>query len=366
MLPFTLALRLVAFVFALCASLVIPKGEMLSAAEKKEAVDRLVEELSKSYVFPDVADRMTEAIRTRQRNGEYDKLDDPQAFAQALTEHLQAVSHDKHMRVRSDSGAPAPGSPRRRFPESEDGLRRLNFGFEKVEILPGNVGYIDLRMFAPADLAGPTAAAAMEFLANTDALVLDLRENGGGQPDMVQLFCSYLFGPEPVHLNDLYFRPMNETRQFWTLPSLPGRRYVGKDVYVLTSHTTFSGAEECTYNLQTQKRAQIVGETTGGGANPGGRVELSKHLSAFVPSGRAINPITGTNWEGTGVEPEVRVPAKLALATAHTLALKKLVEGCTEDDRRAELAEALAHVEHDLAALQAETAEARPAAAERH
>ncbi len=372
MLPFSLALRLVSLVLALCAGLVLPQdarsagqAERLSAEEKKEAVDRLVEALSKSYVFPDVADRMGEAVRARQQKGEYDKLDDPQTFAEALTDHLQAVSHDKHMRVRCEGGAPAAGAPRRHFPESEEEFRRVNFGFEKVQLLPGNVGYVDLRMFAPADLAGPTAAAAMDFLANTDALVIDLRENGGGQPDMVQLFCSYLFGPEPVHLNDLYFRPMNETHQFWTLPWLPGKRYVGKDVYVLTSHSTFSGAEECTYNLQTQKRAQIVGETTGGGANPGGRVELSKHLSAFVPSGRAINPVTGTNWEGTGVEPEVRVPAKLALATAQTLALKKLADGCAEGARRAALTDALAQAERDLAALKAEPAEAQAAAAPR-
>jgi C-terminal processing protease CtpA/Prc len=219
---------------------------------------------------------------------------------------------------------------------------------------------------------GPTAdrrdtvAGAMNFLANTDALVIDLRENGGGQPDMVQLFCSYLFDAQPVHLNDLYFRPMDQTRQFWTLPWLPGKRYLDKDVYVLTSHFTFSGAEECTYNLQTQKRARIVGETTGGGANPGGPVELTKNLTAFVPTGRAINPITGSNWEGTGVEPDVQVPAKMALETAQSLALRKLIDGCQDGDRRQALSEALHRVELDLASLEAAKTEIEPAAAGRN
>ena len=152
----------------------------------------------------------------------------------------------------------------------------------------------------------------MSFVANTDALIIDVRNNGGGAPSMVAYLCSYLFGPEPVHINDLYFRPENSTHQWWTLPHLPGKRYEGKPVYVLTSKRTFSAAEEFTYNLKTQKRATIVGETTGGGANPGGTRPVAEHFIVFVPSGRAINPITKTNWEGTGVAPDVAVAAELA------------------------------------------------------
>lgn len=344
------ALRFLAVLLAVLAAGVSGSRDSLAPGEQKEAIDRLVDALKSTYVFPDVAERMSTAIRDRQAEGEYDAIRDPEVFAKTLTDHLQAVCHDKHMRIRSlGSGADAAG-PRRGFPESDEDFRRMNFGFERVERLPGNIGYIDLRMFAPAGMTGETAAAAMNFLGNTDALVIDLRKNGGGQPDMVQLFCSYLFGPEPVHLNDLYFRPMDQTRQFWTLPSLPGKRYLEKDVYVLTSRSTFSGAEECAYDLQTQKRARIVGETTGGGANPGGPVELTKHLSAFVPSGRAINPVTGKNWEGTGVVPDVPVEADRALDTARSLALKKLVEQCREPDRRQALAEELQRVERGLAA----------------
>jgi C-terminal processing protease CtpA/Prc len=139
----------------------------------------------------------------------------------------------------------------------------------------------------------------------------------------VALICSYLFPPEPVHLNDLYFRPANETHQWWTLPYVPGKRLAGKDVYVLTSHRPFSAAEEFTYNLKNLKRATIVGEVTGGGAHPGGPVRINDHFMVGVPSGRAINPYSKTDWEGTGVEPDVKVPAERSLNTAHLMALEK-------------------------------------------
>jgi C-terminal processing protease CtpA/Prc len=182
-------------------------------------------------------------------------------------------------------------------------------------------------MFQPAELAGDTAAAAMNFLTNTDALIIDIRANGGGAPSMVALVSSYLFGGEPVHLNDLYFRPEDTTHQWWTLPHVPGKRYQDKPVYVLTSKRTFSAAEEFAYNLKSLKRATIVGETTGGGAHPGGMHRLNEHFLVFVPSGRAINPLTKSNWEGTGVAPDLPVAAAQALKTAHLAALKKVAEG---------------------------------------
>ncbi|MDP8979977.1 MAG: S41 family peptidase [Acidobacteriota bacterium] len=206
-------------------------------------------------------------------------------------------------------------------------MARNNFGFEKVERLQGNIGYLDLRGFMEAQWGSETAVAAMNFLANTDALIIDLRQNGGGDPAMVALITSYLFSPgEEVHLNDLYWRPSNETHQWWTLPYVPGRRYANKPVYVLTSNRTFSAAEEFTYNLKNLKRATIIGETTGGGAHPGGMERLSEHFMAFLPSGRAINPISKTNWEGTGVTPDVAVPAADALTTATAAALRKISE----------------------------------------
>jgi hypothetical protein len=345
-----------ALVLALC--LAAPASPDLSADDKSKAIDQIVQHLRAEYVFPELAETMSKALAERRAAGAYDAIRDADAFAQQLTDDLQGISHDKHLRVRAEGQKPSADPKHAPFPRTEEEFRRRNFGFEKVELLPGNIGYVDLRMFASPELAGETAAAAMSFLANADALVIDLRKNGGGSPDMVQLFCSYLFPPEPVHLNDLYFRPADETRQFWTHAWLPGRRFAEKDVYVLTSSGTFSGAEECAYDLKTQKRATIVGETTGGGAHPGGNVPVGPGLTLFVPSGRAINPVTKTDWEGTGVEPDVKVSADLALATAQKLALEKLVEGCKDEARKSSLEGALAELASGIA-----SAKAAPAAA---
>jgi retinol-binding protein 3 len=162
--------------------------------------------------------------------------------------------------------------------------------------------------------------------------------------------CTYLFGPEPVHLNELYWRPGDSTQQFWTLPYVPGKRYVGKPVSVLTSPRTFSGAEEFSYNLKNLKRATLVGETTGGGAHPGGPERVNDHFAVWLPTGRAINPISKTNWEGTGVKPDVEVPADQALATAHLAALRKLQEGRSGDDA-AEIRRAIEAVQKQVDAL---------------
>jgi C-terminal processing protease CtpA/Prc len=226
----------------------------------------------------------------------------------------------------NDDAKPNPREQAERREQMRSRMAAGNFGFEKLERLEGNVGYIDLRGFAPAEMAGESAAAAMNFLTNTDALIIDLRKNGGGDPSMVALLCSYLFSPEPVHLNDLYFRPDDSTHQWWTFPYVPGKRYEDKPVYLLTSQRTFSAEEEFTYNLKNLKRVTIVGETTGGGAHPGGGRPLDDHFGMFVPTGRAINPITKTNWEGTGVPPDVAVPADAALKTAHLAALRKIAE----------------------------------------
>jgi C-terminal processing protease CtpA/Prc len=175
----------------------------------------------------------------------------------------------------------------------------------------------------------------MGFVANSDAIIFDLRRNGGGDPAMVALISSYLFGDKPVHLNDLYWRKGDRTDEFWTDPKAAAFKLENKPIYVLTSSRTFSGAEEFSYNLKNLKRAVIVGETTGGGAHPGSGQRLSEHFQVFVPSGRAISPITKTNWEGTGVEPDVKVPKEQALITAQIMILKDLESKSKDNDRKA-------------------------------
>jgi C-terminal processing protease CtpA/Prc len=201
-----------------------------------------------------------------------------------------------------------------------------NFGIRRVERLDGNVGYLDVRRVAVPANAGPAIAAAMELVAGTYALILDLRRNGGGSPDGVMFWCSYLFPEEDqVHLNDIFHADTGETRQFWALPYVPGPRYLDRPVYVLTSSRTFSGGEELCYNLQALGRAELIGETTGGGAHPTRGFPVTAAVEIGIPFARSVNPVTGTNWEGTGVTPDVAVPEAEARDVAYAKALRHVL-----------------------------------------
>ena len=311
----------------------IPPGARVAdfkvdAAARASAIEGAIAKLDESYVFPEVAKKMADAVRGRAKRGEYDDVTNGIAFAAKLTEHFQAVSHDKHLRVNFFPGTLPlqPATPSAPPPDAVARYRRdmesINCGFVKAEQLANNVGYLKFNMFADPEVCGPTASAAMNFLANVDALVIDLRDNGGGDPAMVAYITSYLFSKR-THLNDLWTRRTNETKEYWTNADVAGKRLADdKPVFVLTSSRTFSGGEEFTNNLKALKRATIVGETTGGGAHPVAGQRINEHFMIGVPFARAINPITKTNWEGTGVEPDVKVPAPDALA----IALKLIVE----------------------------------------
>ncbi|MCO6490326.1 MAG: S41 family peptidase [Phaeodactylibacter sp.] len=318
--------------------------ETLTAAEQSTAIDSLIRSLEENYVFPKLAEQMGQHLRQKQKAGTFDALTEPVAFADRLTEEIQFVSKDKHLRVRFDPEGAARMRAHAESDENEDDapnpewlkqMARDNYGFQGVKILEGNIGYLDLRGFFPAAYAGETAAAAMNMLSNTDAIIFDLRQNGGGDPGMIQLLTSYLYpAGRDVHLNSFYHRHSNDTSQTWTLPYVPGKRNPDAEVFVLTSNYTFSAAEEFTYNLRNLERATIVGETTGGGAHPGGMMPIAQQFVAFIPNGRAINPITNTNWEGTGVSPHVEVEKEKALGTAHQMALEKLAEKAKSDDSK--------------------------------
>jgi hypothetical protein len=301
----------------------------IDAAARANAIEGAIAKLDESYVFPDVAKKMGEAVRARLKRGDYDDVTNGIAFAAKLTENFQEVSHDKHLRVNFSPGVipPPPATASGPSPDELARFRRqlesINCGFVKAEQLANNVGYLKFNMFADPEVCGPTASAAMSFLANVDALVIDLRDNGGGDPAMVAYISSYLFSKR-THLNDLWTRRTNETREYWTNADVSGKRLPDdKPVFVLTSSRTFSGGEEFTNNLKVLKRATIVGETTGGGAHPVGGQRINDHFMIGVPFARAVNPITKTNWEGTGVEPDVKVPALDALSTALKLISEK-------------------------------------------
>ncbi|CAN5522663.1 S41 family peptidase [soil metagenome] len=342
------------FVFRYIASAQqpVPLDLTVDAATRAEVIDKLSIELNDGYIFAETAKKMETDLKQRLKNKEYDSITSSRAFSERLTADLQAISHDKHLRVRF-SFDPIPVRTEKREPTAEEQsrfetfIKRANYGFDRAERMDGNIGYIELRGFYDPETGASTVAAAMAMMANTDALIFDLRQNGGGDPAMVALICSYLFGDKKVHLNDLYFRQGNKTDEFWTNPAVPGKKY-DKDVYILTSSRTFSGAEEFSNNLKVLKRATIVGETTGGGANPGGTIRLTEHFGVFLPTGRAINPITKTNWEGTGVEPDVKVPKELALKTAYLMALKKSFASQKDANFKSQLQELIDETQKQL------------------
>jgi len=307
----------------------------------RDTVKAAADELEHNYVYPETGTKLAKALRSSLEAGEYDDIDNAAVLAGRLTRQLQDICKDRHLAIRAGAGGGDHGDENRwwaRGPWS-------NFGFEKVERLPGNVGYIKFNQFNPTDDAKKVAAAAMNFVANTDALIFDLRENGGGSPEMIAFLSGYLFN-QSVHLNSFYYRPTDSTEETWSDVDVPGTTFgQKKPVYVLTSHYTFSGAEEFTYNLKNLKRATIVGETTGGGAHPVQRKELNDRFVIMVPYGRAINPITKTNWEGVGVAPHVDVPAPEALTAAHKAALETLLAAADREDQKRRIKSALGMLE---------------------
>jgi hypothetical protein len=340
-----------------------PEVTVVDATTCAEVIDALIAKLRARYVFPEVAEHIATELRQQLATGMYASALTAQTFCTALTQTLHSVGHDKHLNVsyRDEAHLPANNGPGGTDTVAEEAAwretyreesRLHNYGFVRVERLPGNVGYLDLRSFEDPAIGGEAAVAAMNLLAHTSALIIDLRQNGGGWPEMVALLTTYLFDQEIVHLNSLCWRQGDKTQQFWTLPYAPGSRFGGKKpVYVLTSNRTFSGAEEFTYNLKQLKRATIIGETTGGGANPGDWFSLTPHFAVFIPTGRAINPISQDNWEGTGVVPDIAVPQEQAFEIALVAALKVVSEelGTPSTGPRAQLSseveEALAQIE---------------------
>jgi retinol-binding protein 3 len=300
--------------------------------EIRDLINSVSELILSSYVFPEQADKISSLLKKRFKEKAYDSITDQEALAKKLTEDIRSVNGDKHLRVIFN---PEQVKEMRAMAKitvldakaQQDMLRRMqknNFGFKEVKILDGNVGYMDLQEFSDTAYAGKTAVAAMGFLSNTDALIIDLRKNHGGYPSMIQLISSYLVGPEPIHLNSFYWRSSDEITQTWTLPFVPGKRRPDIDVYILTSHETFSAAEEFSYNLLNLERATLVGETTKGGAHPGGIQVATDNFLVWIPTGRAINPITNTNWEGVGIAPHIKVSEEKALTVAHKMAIEKL------------------------------------------
>lgn len=339
------ALAAVAITFSLPTG-AQPAAPALTVERQRAIVGAAAAAYADGYVYRDRGNAIAEALRRQAARGDYDRPLRPAAFATALTRAIRAVQPDRHIEIL----APAPGAapavadaPRTRVERLGwiARLRRRNYDFVRVERLPGNVGYLRLDTFPPPELAEATAAAAMAFLAHSDAVIVDLRENGGGTNDMVRFLASYFFA-EPTRLSRILNRARDPQLSIEsTLTSVPGERMPIVDLFILTSAKTISAAEAFAFPLQQLGRAVVVGEVTAGAANGGEYIDLGDGFRAFVPDVHVYSPIDETSWEGRGVQPDIAAPAAQALAVAHREALRRLLASAKDTSARETLQGAL-------------------------
>jgi hypothetical protein len=323
----------------------------IDATTRHAVITGVLTRLRNNYVNPARVRVIVRGVRARERRGDYDSITSAREFAESLTAHLQLLSRDRHLRVQFSSSS-LPASPWRRDaarepPDSARARgRRANFGFAANERLRGNIGYLEIRSFAfDPGMAEETVAKELTRLADADALIIDLRKNGGGSPRLAALVSSYFFGPDSVHLSTLRWRGRSRTERMYTRGEVRGKRFgADKPLFIVTARRTFSAAESFAYGLQTAGRAVVVGDTTGGGAYVGGLHRVTDHFGVWVSAGKPESPVTGTNWERVGIRPDIPVPAWEALQTAHIEAVNTLLARATDEKRRGELEELLAEL----------------------
>jgi hypothetical protein len=321
---------LISLALAATAAAFAQTNATLTLNDQKSIIDTFNKDMSDNYVFHDVAQKDSDMLNTHFANHDYDSLTDPKDFCKTISEQIRAFCHDAHLRImyrpagipeRKEADKPSPAE----IAQFKEQMRFMNGGYEHVERLSGNVGYLEVRNFMDPDAAKAPLEGAMEMLQNTDALIIDLSRNGGGDPKAVAMLLSYFFD-KSVHLNDFVDGHDKIVDTSYTPGHVHGKKYLNKPVYVVVTKRTFSGAEECAYDLQSLHRATIVGEPSGGGANPGSFYKLNDHYEAFIPYARARNPYTMKNWEGTGVIPEVSAETGQGVKKAHIMALADLIQ----------------------------------------
>jgi hypothetical protein len=337
----TIAYALLFFASVSFAQIAGP-GELpaIDAPTRAAIVDSITAAIDSIYVLEEPAKSIVAGLRKNLADGKYDDLNDPAEFAETLYKDAQAINHDGHFRIAAmqpldpavaeahQNEDPADVERRRRT------YRERNYGFQKAEVFPDGIGYLRFDQFAQGDDAFAAATAAMNFLSNCNALILDLRENGGGGASMIRFICGYLF-EEDTHLINWDIRAEKKTVQSYSADYVPGKRMINQRVYVLTSDHTFSAAEEFTFDLKNLERATIVGDTTGGGGHTVASCIFNFdtfRIGMRIPYGRAYNPKNNEGWEGIGVIPDIAVPAEQALDAAHADALHHLIEN--EKDER--------------------------------
>ncbi|HEX9928478.1 MAG TPA: S41 family peptidase [Pyrinomonadaceae bacterium] len=308
---------------------------------RAETINSLLRLLKDKYVYPEIALKMEQEINAKLKRGEYDSISDGVKLAEKITTDLRMVFDDKHLKISYSADPISVNSRKAGAPsaaEIEQARRRQtreNFGATKVEILKGNVGLIKLNYFAPLDWFADAYTAAMNYVANTDALIIDVRENRGSMDiNAIPFFCSFLFD-EPVQLGDIFWRETNETRQLWTYAQVPGKKYLDKPVYILTSNKTASGAEGFVRHLKRLKRAVLVGETTMGATMPGMSHRVNEHFSVWISTGRSSNGSAAN--ENKGTPPNIAVALEKSLNAAYLQAVNQILQTAADEDWKVQL-----------------------------
>jgi hypothetical protein len=297
-------------------------AQELSPKEKETILHKLQSKITDQYVLTENINKITKALTNLQESSEFKQAKTHKTVAKVLATTLRA--YDGHFSVLWNE--PSAGKiPSKDYEGWFPQLSRKNSGFTRVEILKGNIGYIDFWGFDHLnESAKAKAKAVMAFVEDTDAVIFDLRKNGGGSAVMIQFISSYFF-QNKTHLNSFYNRKTGELTDFWTFDDIEGKKRPNVPLYILTSDYTFSAAEEFAYNFKNLKRATVIGESTGGGANPVHLFDLGEGFRASIPISKAVNPISKTNWEGVGVQPDVVINANKAFDFAYNMALKTIM-----------------------------------------
>ena len=311
----------ISFIIIMFSSIIVQaqkKTNILTRSDKKESIERAGELLSKFYAIPEIGSQMENHLKSKRKEGAFKNITDPSDFVNSITNELRSISNDKHLFMYVGPNPDKQAKEDRNLNRLINRIDREkdNFGLNKVEILDGNIGYMNIESVMYSEEAVEVLSSAIKFLSNTYAIIFDLRNNSrGGDPMYMAYLFSYFF-ENPTHINSIYWRDRDRTDEFWTQQDIPGKKMIDIPLFVLTSKKTFSGAEEFAYDLQALNRATIIGEVTAGGANPASTWVIFEDLRISIPYGRAINPITGTNWEGVGVKPDIEVSAGKALEIA--------------------------------------------------
>lgn len=332
--------------FLLLIPALIFSQKNLQKDEKDAVIEGIKALIHSNYVFIDRVEYVNNALDSLHQTGKYDAVTDYKDFAKVLSDDLVAITKDKHFKVQYSPELLKSRRERAKRQEEQQNTeeaeeevidwnewyaRQENFGFTKVEILEGNIGYMKLNFWHPLEWVESTIDATMGFLTNTDALIIDLRENQGGYSPTDTYLGSYFFDAQPKLWMSSYNRPTGETNSDSTFQELAGARYLDKPVYILVGEQTFSLAESFAYGMKHFGRATIIGQTTPGAAHGINFLAANDNFGIQVPVQYNIHPVTKTDWEGTGVQPDITTSTEEALKVAHLQALDRLIDNSTHE-----------------------------------